>query len=99
MSARFMYPRQKAALKLKMFANQCGRCCYCGRAIELHPKPWPMGARTPDRFATIEHLQRVADGGSNDPDNLALACFVCNGARGDLSWVEFKTILSQQVAA
>jgi hypothetical protein len=48
--------------------ERAGGCCeYC---------------RCPDRFATqahsIEHIHPRAQGGSNDPTNLALACQGCN---------------------
>lgn len=46
-----------------------GRCCYyCGNEIvEIGP-----------RRGTIEHVIRKSDGGLDHPDNLAMACFVCN---------------------
>lgn len=34
-----------------------------------------------DLFATIEHLVRLADGGSNGEDNLVIACRKCNNTR------------------
>ena len=48
--------------------QRAGGCCeYC---------------RCPDQFATqphsIEHIRPRAHGGSDDPDNLALACQGCN---------------------
>lgn len=83
------------AMKAKLFEYQGGACCYCGRAVRLAPPPWPTGTAAPDDFATLEHLQRRAEGGTHHPDNLALACFLCNCTRGARSWVEFKTIMSK----
>ena len=98
MTKRFMYPRARRLLKINLFEQQSGQCCYCGRAVDLHPSPWATGERTPDHFATIEHLRRIADGGTNDPDNLAIACFACNGSRGAMNWVAFKTLMSMRAA-
>jgi 5-methylcytosine-specific restriction endonuclease McrA len=91
--AVFIYPRQRKRVKATLFTAQAGRCCYCGRAIDLAPKSWGIGNPAPDHFATLEHLQRVADGGRSTRDNLALACFRCNTTRGDLNWCEFKTMM------
>lgn len=86
-------------LKAALFRVQGGRCCYCGRAVELAPEPWGMGEAPPDSFATLEHLRRKVDGGRLSPDNVALACWPCNNQRGDLSWVEFATLRQSGVAA
>lgn len=48
----------------------------------------------PRNAATIEHLRRRADGGTDRLDNLAIACLQCNYMRGTMSWVEFKTQMS-----
>jgi 5-methylcytosine-specific restriction endonuclease McrA len=41
---------------------------------------------------TIEHLNRRADGGGNDRDNVALACYACNTGRGTVDWLTYATI-------
>lgn len=47
---------------------QDGHCCYCSRVTAL----------------TIEHIIPVTrDGSSNDPWNIALACWDCNRSKGD----------------
>lgn len=91
-----MMSRRISAKQLKalLFERQEGKCCYCGGEIELHPEPWGFGNTTPPNFATFEHLRRKRDGGGSNPDNLALACFLCNTSRGETNWVEFKTLMA-----
>jgi hypothetical protein len=96
--SNFIYPRARARLKAFLHKRQGGLCCYCDKPTLLHPDPWPLGTATPDNFATLEHLRRKADGGTNHPDNLAIACFECNAGRGELSWVEWKTLMSRKAA-
>lgn len=95
----FLYPKDKARLKSMLHERQGGQCCYCGRITELHPSPWALGERTPPQFATLEHLRRKSEGGTDHPDNLAIACFDCNVGRGSYSWVEWKTLKMQARAA
>jgi 5-methylcytosine-specific restriction endonuclease McrA len=51
------------------------RCCWCDGLTVI-------GGSGPDR-ATIEHLVPASLGGTDDLENLALACFECNHARGN----------------
>jgi 5-methylcytosine-specific restriction endonuclease McrA len=97
--ATFLYPRAKARLKEFLHKRQGGECCYCGRMTRLYPEPWGLGAPAPADFATLEHLRRKVDGGTNHPDNVAIACFECNSNRGAMSWVEFKTFVTRGLAA
>lgn len=88
----FLYPRERMKLKAFLHKRQGGLCCYCGCATILHPPPWPHGTQPPHDFATLEHLRRKSEGGTNHPDNVAIACWQCNNDRGEMSWVEFKTL-------
>lgn len=94
-------PAPKMVMKRLLHKKQGGLCCYCGRAVVLKPKNYlkrlGMCSPPPPNFATLEHLQRRADGGTDHPDNLALACVGCNNTRGTRSWVEFKTLMSRAV--
>ena len=40
-----------------------------------------LGQRVTERIATVEHIQRRADGGGNRLDNVAVACVFCNQER------------------
>ncbi|AWM25001.1 HNH endonuclease [Sinorhizobium fredii] len=74
---------------LQLFGKQGGKCCYCGVHVTLSYR-WSDQQR-PDA-ATLEHLQRRADGGSNHPDNLAMACKKCNDGRAELDWLTWRSL-------
>ncbi|WP_312862828.1 HNH endonuclease [Rhizobium tropici] len=89
----------KTALKrrylLTLFAKQDGKCCYCDRHVILSYR-WRDQQR-PDA-ATIEHLRRRADGGSNHPDNLAMACKECNDGRGPVDWLTYRSFKRGEIS-
>ncbi|MGH8399111.1 MAG: HNH endonuclease [Gammaproteobacteria bacterium] len=49
---------------LAVYLAYCGRCKWCGRFVGLP--------------GTLEHVKRVADGGTNSAGNLAWSCKRCN---------------------
>lgn len=83
----------KPNLRNRLHALQNGKCCYCGVKLVM-PRGirWARNEANHRHAATFEHLRRKADGGNDRLDNLALACRKCNGSRGTMSWVEFKTM-------
>jgi hypothetical protein len=44
-----------------------------------------------DTMATIEHLKRKTDGGTDVADNLALSCNLCNSERGSVDWLAYTS--------
>ncbi len=91
-----MSPKVRGILKTKLRRAQGGACCYCGRPMtrwEKHPDEGPI----PEDAETIEHLRRKAEGGTNRPDNIALACFACNRDRGEIDWLTWKTIRNGEI--
>lgn len=56
----------------KQFGDSCH---WCGRKMLFG------GSSNCDRFATIEHLKRQCDGGTDAHENLRLACRKCNNTR------------------
>jgi hypothetical protein len=74
---------------LLLFQKQGGKCCYCDQHVILSYH-WRDQQR-PDA-ATIEHLQRRADGGSNHPDNLAMSCKACNDGRHEIDWLTWRSL-------
>ncbi|MBY3225247.1 HNH endonuclease [Rhizobium laguerreae] len=74
---------------LVLFAKQEGRCCYCDEHVILSYR-WRDQQR-PDA-ATIEHLQRQADGGSDHPDNIAMSCKECNDGRQEIDWLTYRSL-------
>ena len=94
-----MNKRQPSTLD-RLYIAQAGECCYCGKIM------LPFGVVSQRKFAgfyglsarqvrhrqaTIEHLTRRADGGTNRRDNLAAACSLCNSKRQAMSWVEYAS--------
>ncbi len=61
----------KRVLRAALRARDGDDCFYCLR---------PLGADD-----TLEHIERWGDGGSNHPDNLALAHAACNFETRELS--------------
>jgi 5-methylcytosine-specific restriction endonuclease McrA len=60
-----------------------GRCCYCT-------------TRMRKAHATIDHYMPKALGGTNERDNLRLACLRCNGLKGAMhpdAWEAARRVL------
>ncbi|WP_085044135.1 HNH endonuclease [Ensifer aridi] len=74
---------------LLLFEKQEGRCCYCGEHMILSYR-WRDQQR-PDA-ATLEHLKRREDGGTDHPDNLAVACRRCGDSRQELDWLTYRSL-------
>ena len=55
--------------RFEVFKRDQFACQYCG----AHP---------PAAILHVDHIHPVAEGGSNDPDNLITACAACNGGKG-----------------
>lgn len=61
-----------------MLAHRDGwRCCWCGVGLQRDG--------TGDLAPTVEHVVPRSRGGTNDLENLKLACWWCNQHRGDAS--------------
>ncbi|NKM30112.1 HNH endonuclease [Rhizobium laguerreae] len=84
-----MKTAMKRKLILKLFDKQDGKCCYCDQHVILSYR-WRDQQR-PDA-ATIEHLQRRAEGGSDHPDNIAMSCKKCNDGRQEIDWLTYRSL-------
>jgi hypothetical protein len=60
-------------------------CQYCG----AHP---------PSAILEVDHIHPVADGGSNDIDNLVTACFDCNRGKSDRQLSDIPQSLQDKAA-
>ena len=87
-------------LRDRLYVAQAGSCCYCDKPMFMrgHISAGRFGslfgltnAQAKLRVATLEHLKRRADGGTNQRDNLALACQACNSRRQGTNWVEYRS--------
>lgn len=61
-----------------LYQEQSGCCAYCG--INLHHK------------YDVDHIHPISRGGSNWPDNLALACETCNASKSDKTPEEWQKV-------
>ena len=76
--SRIQNSKQRKIARETLWKKQGGLCVWCTRPMQFECAA--TGPRNP-REATIEHLKRKADGGTNRLENLALACRECNMAR------------------
>lgn len=65
-----MNPKQKRSKKQQLI-HEYGSCCWWCRQALLYEQ------------LTIEHLKPRSKGGSNNLENLRLACRLCNQLRGN----------------
>lgn len=69
-------------LRNRVFAEKGTRCFYCDvDLLTLVP-----------RNRTIDHLNQIYQGGTNDFDNLAPSCRFCNTSRGGATVEEYQWI-------
>ncbi|WP_436021865.1 HNH endonuclease [Rhizobacter sp. LjRoot28] len=79
-------PSTNPSHRLRAFARQGGRCCYCTSPMWLNspaelPCPTPSLRAAKHLQCTAEHLVARCDGGGNTADNIAAACSRCNQGR------------------
>ena len=63
-------------IKKQMYKVDGPRCVYCSATTVLVRK-----AKT-DSWATIDHIIPRSNGGTDDIDNLVIACYDCNNSKG-----------------
>lgn len=64
-------PRISKAVRQKVTERARGCCEYCQTQLDIVA------------YMEVDHIIPVSDGGSNDLDNLCLACRFCNNAKLD----------------
>lgn len=82
-------------IRAVLWLKQGGLCCYCERPMVRADEHARVAANqfgitcveVERRRATIEHLKRQCEGGTDALDNLALACRGCNEGRKHLDWL------------
>lgn len=57
------------------------------------------GAQAPDVRLEVDHIVPLAQGGTNDPDNLLAACYGCNRGKGDALCAEDGTLTTNILAS
>ncbi len=71
------------------------RCFWC--EIVTIKRRGTRGGKLPRDTATLDHVIPVCDDGSNDTENLVLACVDCNSRRRNMDFIIFgiKTIVDK----
>ena len=64
-----------AGLRTELFERDAWRCRYCGNEVTA-------------QTATLGHVTPVSRGGTDDPENLATACLLCNSIKSGRSYEE-----------
>lgn len=67
--------------RCRLAEAQNWKCCWCGK--ECRPEP---GYRN---SVSLEHIVPRSEGGTDDIENLAMACVRCNNKRGTVGIEEF----------
>lgn len=74
----------KMRLRLLKMAGDVPTCYWCKRVMT------PESAPNADRFPTVDHVKRLADGGAHHRSNCVLACRKCNNGRHREGWMPGK---------
>lgn len=77
-----MHPGKSGRRKKKLVAQHGDRCYICG--IETVRYQWGVSPRDQPNAQTCDHLIPTSKGGTDDLDNLRIACVACNRAKGDI---------------
>ena len=69
---------QNPRLKKKLFGHLCMAPCYYCHQIFLYHQ------------LTVEHIIPLICGGTNDDNNITLACVPCNQKQGRIVWLQIR---------
>lgn len=70
------------SMRKVVYAKDHGRCYICGKVVD------------PDSFE-VEHKVPVAKGGTNDLNNLYVACHICNTMKNSMIFEDFMQKISE----
>lgn len=83
--------RNRRQVKLTKFHElyklQNGKCFYC--SVMLQVAVVKKGRAAPMNLATIDHKRPTSRGGTWSNDNIVLACWRCNNAKGSMTHDEY----------
>jgi hypothetical protein len=71
-------------LRFEVFKRDCFTCQYCGR-------------KSPEVILQVDHIDPVAEGGSDDIVNLTTSCVDCNGGKGAVRLSENVSVERKRV--
>ena len=72
-------------LRLQIFERDHWRCRYCGD-------------RVTNTTATLDHIQPVSKGGTNEASNLATCCIMCNSIKSGRTYEEAAPDILRRLA-
>jgi len=76
--------RWRKISRQRILIEQNNRCIYC---------------HCPLSEGTLEHIRPQKDGGTDDNDNLSVACLECNRAKGCMSVGKFKKCIKSNISS
>lgn len=68
-------------IKKKLYEKQNGICYICGRKTTLNKND-----KNKDTYATVDHIVPLSKNGTNDIENMAIACDICNNLKGSFRY-------------
>lgn len=82
-----------------LYRRRVERCFYCARKLGPAPAPWDVeaGHIYPDA-RTFEHMTPRSRGGSDEIENIVIACWGCNEAKGTTFADEFLVHLGDRAS-
>lgn len=91
-----MSSRRRRVLRLEILERDGPNCFWCERPTVLRLGFSFYRLSPPDDERTLDHFVTVTDGGSNEADNIVIACHRCNEDRGSLSAEAWLAVLDQR---
>ena len=82
--------------KLRLVSKTDCRCAYCGNLLTTDPQKILNGQLA--GAWSIDHMTPIKKGGSDNEDNLILACFSCNQIKRDRTVEEYREWIISNVA-
>lgn len=82
--------RKLRRLRNKLWADNNGCCHYCQKMTFLPAQV--HDSQNKHNLATLDHIIVRARGGTDDLENLVLACYECNQYRGVMNYEDFVAI-------
>lgn len=73
-----------ARTRFEIFKRDCFTCQYCGQ-------------KAPDILLHIDHIEAVANGGSDEIINLVTSCSVCNSGKSDVALSDDSAVKRQHI--
>jgi len=67
-------------------ANEPLVCMYCGKENLVKEIDDMRDRKKRSTLATIEHIKAKVNGGTDDEDNIGIACWPCNNKKANKKW-------------